>query len=88
MNKIAFFLSGLIGIIGLLIILVTEIIQSVMPFLGRVAFQTAASGSYTPADYYIDFSILQYFSFFLIILSIIVSILCYRADKSKNDTDQ
>ncbi|MGM0421443.1 MAG: hypothetical protein ACQEQG_10725 [Bacillota bacterium] len=75
MNKEAFIISGIVGIIGLVTLILTRIIQLVMPILGRIAFQAAMAGSYSPSDYQIDFRMLQSGSFILIILA---AVLCYR----------
>ncbi len=81
MNQAGFILSGVIGIIGVITLIFTRIIQLVMPAIGRVAFQAAMVGSYNPDDYYINFSMLQIISVILIILAII---LCYKFYEQEN----
>ena len=56
MNKAGFVLSGIGAIVGITTLIVTRIIQLVMPMLGRVAFQAAMKGSYNPDNYYINFN--------------------------------
>ena len=44
--------ASVIGIVtGLVLIALGMLAQRIMPLLGRAAFQAAASGSYTAADY-------------------------------------
>ncbi len=75
MNKEGFVLSGIGAVIGIVTLIVTRIIQLVMPMLGRVAFQAAMKGSYTPGDYLIDFKGLQFGAIALIIISVV---LCFK----------
>ena len=82
MNQAGFILSGVIGILGIITLIFTRIIQLVMPAIGRVAFQAAMVGSYNPDDYYINFSILHIISVILIISAII---LCYKFYKQENN---
>jgi hypothetical protein len=55
MNKIGFVFSGVFTVTGIITLLLTSIINSVMPKIGRVAFQIATAGSYSPNDYQINF---------------------------------
>lgn len=51
MKKIVYILGSIEIILGILLLCIHSIIQSVMPVLGRVAYQAAAAGSYSPRDY-------------------------------------
>lgn len=44
MNKILFFFSNLIAVIGICILFTTSILNKVMPMLGLAAYQAAAGG--------------------------------------------
>jgi len=49
--------APVIGIVtGLVLIALGMLAQKIMPLLGRAAFQAAAAGSYTSADYQLDLS--------------------------------
>ncbi|MFW5788060.1 MAG: hypothetical protein ACOCV3_07315 [Halanaerobiales bacterium] len=80
MNKAGFILSGIFSIIGVVTFIVTRIVQMIMPVLGRVAFQAAMKGSYTPSDYYINFKGLQFGSGILIIISLILCFIFYKKE--------
>lgn len=41
-------------VIGLVLIALGLLTQQVMPVLGRVAYQAAATGSYSPRDFRVD----------------------------------
>lgn len=82
MNKIGFLLSGIISLIGLVTMILTKVVQLVMPYIGRAAFQAAAAGSYNPAHYNINFSFIQNSSIFLIILGIVLSVFFYRSESN------
>ena len=51
MKKTAYILGSIEIILGILLMCTHQIIQTVLPVLGRVAFQAAAAGSYSPRDY-------------------------------------
>ncbi|HBN85519.1 MAG TPA: hypothetical protein DDZ89_16940 [Clostridiales bacterium] len=55
MNKIGFTFSGIFVITGIITLLQTTIINLVMPKIGKVAFQFAMAGSYSPNEYHINF---------------------------------
>lgn len=55
-NKLGFVFSGSMVLIGLVAILLTGIVNEVMPIVGRIAFQTVASGQFNPIWYLADFS--------------------------------
>lgn len=51
MKKTAYILGSIEIILGILLMCTHQIIQTVLLVLGRVAFQAAAAGSYSPRDY-------------------------------------
>lgn len=51
MKRTAYILGSIEIILGILLMCTHQIIQTVLPVLGRVAYQAAAAGSYSPRDY-------------------------------------
>ena len=66
MKKAAYILGSVEIILGLLLLCINTIIQSVLPVLGRVSFQAAAAGSYSPRDYAVSMPLLTVAAVFLI----------------------
>lgn len=58
MKKAAYILGSVEIILGVLLLCINTIIKSVLPVLGRVAFQAAAAGSYSPRDYAVSMPLL------------------------------
>lgn len=54
MKKSAYILGSVEIILGILLLCINSIIKNVLPVLGRIAYQAAAAGSYTPSDYEIS----------------------------------
>ena len=59
MNKVLFFFCNLISVLGIGILFTTTIFNKVFPMLGRVAFQSAMAGGYSPEDYIMDFKVIN-----------------------------
>lgn len=70
MNKIGFALSGVLVVIGIITLLKTTMINLVMPKIGKVAFQFAMAGSYSPNEYHINFLFVNIAAICLIIVGI------------------
>lgn len=51
MKRTAYILGSIEIILGILLMCTHQIIQTVLPVLGRVAYQAVAAGSYSPRDY-------------------------------------
>lgn len=83
MNKIGFVFSGISIFTGVVTILITRIINLVMPKIGRAAYQSAAAGSYSPNDYFINFRGVVAFSIFLILIGLVFAIKFYVNEKKK-----
>ena len=79
MNKIGFFLSGILIIFGLLVYVMTRIINLVLPKIGYAAFQVAKGGQYTPGNYIIDFSMIRTMTAGIVAIGVILSIVFYIA---------
>ena len=81
MNKIGFVFSNILVIIGMVSLFVIRIINSVLPKIGRAAYQSAASGSYSPNDYIVDFSGINFASIILVVFGLAMAYFFYRAEK-------
>ena len=51
MKQTAYIVGSIEMMLGLLVLATTSILNEVMPKLGRVAYQAAAAGSYSPTSY-------------------------------------
>lgn len=70
--KKSFYIMGSIEIIvGAFILSLCSIVKNTLPILGRVAYQAAAAGSYSPMDYSVSFSHANFLGIALIILGLI-----------------
>lgn len=83
MNKIGFAFSGILVITGIITWLKTTMINLVMPQIGRVAFQSAMAGSYTPNEYHIDFIVINILAVGLIVIGSVSGYLFYRKETGK-----
>ena len=54
MKKSLYILGSVEIILGILLLCINSIIKTVLPVLGRVAYQAAAAGSYSPMEYEIS----------------------------------
>lgn len=79
MNKIGFAFSGALVLIGIITLIKTTLINLIMPQLGRLAFQFAMAGSYSPSDYHINFLSINAVSIGLIVMG---SFMAYKFYKS------
>lgn len=84
MKKSAYILGSVEIILGILLICTTSIIKNVLPVLGRIAFQAAAAGSYSPSDFDISFPGVTIASVILIVAG--VAQIGYFAFSGKNRT--
>ena len=71
MKKTAYILGSIEIILGILLMCTHQIIQTVLPVLGRVAFQAAAAGSYSPRDYEISMPLVIIAAVFLVLAGIV-----------------
>ena len=84
MNRIGFTFSGILVFTGIITLLETTIINLVMPKIGKVAFQFAMAGSYSPNEYHIDFLGVNIAAVCLIVIGVIFGYKCYKsAQKEK-----
>lgn len=83
MNKLGFAFSGVLAITGILILIKTSMINLVMPQIGRVVYQLASTGSYSPDYYHIDFVYVNIAAVFLIGTGIIFGYRFYKKEEKK-----
>lgn len=83
MNKIRFIFAGITFFVGLITLLLTSIIKSIIPMLGYIAFQIAAKGSYEAKNYAISFEAVNIASIILVLLGIIAMIVFCLKEKCK-----
>ena len=55
MKKTAYILGSVELILGTLLCCIISIIRNVLPVLGRIAYQAAAAGSYSPSNFRASF---------------------------------
>lgn len=77
MKKIAFLFSCLTIVLGIITIIITSILNKVMPKLGYIAFQAAAAGSYSEDFYKINFTFVNFLAVAMIIGGTAISIKMY-----------
>ncbi len=80
MNKIGFFLSGIFSILGIWLYVMTRFINLILPKIGYAAFQVAKKGSYSSANYVINFSMINKIAAGITIIGIILSLIFYIAE--------
>lgn len=80
MKKTAYILGSIEAVLGLLILCCTSILNQVMPALGRVAFQAAAAGSYSPRDFEMSFTLPNAIAVVLVVIGV-AQILFYAISK-------
>lgn len=78
MNKIGFFFSGSLVIIGMVTLLNTTIINLVMPQIGRAAFQVSTAGSYHPSYYHINFLFVNIAAICLVVVGVVLGYKFFR----------
>lgn len=67
-------------VVGLVLIALGVLTQQVMPVLGRVAYQAAATGSYSPVDFHVDLVGYYIIAGVVVILGIVDLIANWRRD--------
>ncbi len=58
-------------IVGLVLIAIGQLVVQIMPLLGRVAYQAAAAGSYSPSEYEVNLIAYNTISALIIVLGIV-----------------
>lgn len=83
MKKSLYILGSVEIILGILLLCINSIIKTVLPVLGRVAYQAAAAGSYSPVDYEISLPFVITAAVVLIIVGVAQIVLCVFGKYSK-----
>ena len=78
MKTACFVLSGVLALLGLATLITTGILNRVLPKLGRVAYQSAAAGSYTPTDYLMDFRVINILAICMIAVGLAAAAYIYK----------
>lgn len=83
MKRTVYIIGSIETVLGLLILCCTSVLNQVMPALGRVAFQAAAAGSYSPRDYEMSFALPNAIAVLLILLGVgqIIYFAFFRKDR-------
>lgn len=68
MKKATYIIGSIEITVGIILLSIASVIEQIMPLLGRLAWQTAAAGGYTPSDYTVSFPFVTIASIVLIIL--------------------
>lgn len=81
MKKATYIIGSIEITVGIIMLSIASVIEQVMPLLGRIAWQTAAAGGYTPSDYAVSFPLVTIASIVLIILGALQ--VCYGIIKKE-----
>lgn len=88
MKTACFILSGISTLIGCITLITTSILNQFMQKLGRVAFQNAAAGSYSPSDYVMNFTFANTFAVVMIVAGLIFATLTYLKSRQLSVKDK
>lgn len=66
MKKEVYILGSVEILVGVLLLRFVSMIKEILPILGRIAYQSAAAGSYSPGDYTTSFLFVTVISILLI----------------------
>ena len=80
MRKAGFIGSVVSVLFGAALLVTTSVINEVMPIIGRLAFQRAVSGSYSTADYIMNFSFADTAAVILIVFGLIFGVYCFVSE--------
>lgn len=83
MKKTLYILGSVEIILGILLLCVNSIIKTVLPVLGRVAYQAAAAGSYSPTNYEVSLPVVMTSAILLIGVGAVQIGLCAFSKYSK-----
>ena len=71
MKKALYIMGSLEIMLGALLLSLASIVKNTLPTLGRVAFQAAMKGSYSPNEYAVSFPVVTVISIALIVLDVL-----------------
>ena len=84
MKKIAYVFGSIEIILGLLVLATISLVENTLPVLGRVAFQAAMKGSFSPSQYVVDFPVATTCAVVLIVFGVIQLILAFIKKDTRN----
>lgn len=82
MKKALFVFSCVSVLLGILIVVTASALTELMPLLGRIAFQSAAAGSYTSSDYSISLILPIVTGILMITVGLIFAVKAYKSEKN------
>ena len=65
---------------GLVLVALGRLAQRLMPLLGRMAYQAAAAGSYSPADYRLPLLGYYLIALVLVVIGVVLAVVDCRRD--------
>lgn len=71
MKKTMFILGSVETLTGIVLYSLANMLKNLMPVLGRIAFQGAAAGSYSPSNYILNITVPTAFAVVLMIVGLI-----------------
>lgn len=84
MKKIAYVFGSIEIILGLLVLATISLVENTLPVLGRVAFQAAMKGGFSPSQYIVDFPGATTCAVVLIALGAVQIIFAFIAKNTRN----
>jgi len=82
MKKVVYVMGSIEVLFGALLLSITSIIKESMPLLGRIAFQAAMKGGYSPNEYAVSFPLVTAIAIALIALGIVqIVIFAFKKDR-------
>jgi len=71
MKNTAYILGSIEFILGALVLATISVVKGVIPMLGRVAYQAAAAGSYSPSNYEVSFPLATFIAVVMIVVGLL-----------------
>lgn len=81
MKKSMYIIGSLEAVLGALVLWATKLISGIIPLLGRIAFQAASAGSYSPGDYAVESPFLSLVGWVLVLAGIVQILLSFLGGK-------
>lgn len=84
MNQLMLRFSNTVVVIGICTLILTKVINLILPKLGYMAFQAAAVGSYSSTNYLVDFKSVDITAIILIIVGLGIGHIVYRKEQGES----
>ncbi|MEG1810194.1 MAG: hypothetical protein RR232_01075 [Clostridia bacterium] len=78
MKKSIYIIGSVEIVVGSLLLCISSIIKETLPILGRIAYQAAAAGSYSPSDYTTSFLFANVIAVLLMVAGIVQIVYQYK----------